>query len=210
LRCLVNGVRHPQQLEDLFVGQRYPLTISPLRQVHEQRVDVQMRVRRSVFRGSGRFVAKLGDDEIARMLHPRLAVLFPAAHGQVLLDIGQRRSHGIIIGLDQALVAPDQGLQRDAFGRTEGQVQRRAGLGVLAHGLTGRDAMAKITLQHGFEAGGVDGTDCAQAPGTFTLPGRGAAVAAVVVVGLVGIIVGGEGRTGPIDLAVRDHGCSGK
>src|SRR5690606_28783285 len=85
-----------------------------------------------------------------------------------------------------------------------------AGFGVLAHRLTGRDAVAKITLQHGFEPGGVDGADCAQAPGTIALPGRGAAVAAVIVVGLVGVIVGGKGRTGPIDLAVRDHGCSGK
>src|SRR5690606_18572768 len=65
-------------------------------------------------------------------------------------------------------------------------------------------------LQHGFEPGGVDSADCAQASGTFALPGGGAAVSAVVVVGLVSIVVGREGRTGPIDLAVRDHGCSGK
>lgn len=151
-------------------------------------------------------MAKLGNDEVARVLHPRLAVFLLAAHGQVLFDVGQGRGHGVIVRLDQTLVATDQRLQRDAFGGTEGQIQCRAGLGVLAHGLTGRDAMAKITLQHGFEPGRVDGADCAQASGTFALPGCGAAVSAVVVVSLVGVVVGGEGRTGPIDLAVRDHG----
>lgn len=38
------------------------------------------------------------------------------------------------------------------------------------------------------------------------MPGRGVAIAAVVVVGLVGVVMGSNGRAGAIDLAVRDPG----
>src|SRR5690606_34993765 len=51
-------------------------------------------------------------------------------------------------------------------------------------------------------------TNRAQAPGAFTLPSRGTTVAAVVIVGLVGVVVSGKGRAGAVDLAVGDHGCS--
>jgi hypothetical protein len=44
----------------------------------------------------------------------------------------------------------------------------------------------------------------------FALPGGGTTVAAVIVAGPVGIVVGCGGRTGQIGLAVQDHGCSRK
>ncbi|RIY40338.1 hypothetical protein CJP73_10735 [Neopusillimonas maritima] len=70
--------------------------------------------------------------------------------------------------------------------------------------------MQRPKSNYNFEAYGVDFTDCAKTSDTVVLPGSGTPATAVVVVGLVGVIMSGEGRTGAVDLAVRDHGDSGR
>src|SRR5690606_18645480 len=144
-----------------------------------------------------------------RMLYPWPAVFLAAPHGQMLFDIGQGSSDSFVIGMDQPRVTADESLQGDAFGSSESQVKSSAGLGILADGLARCDAAAKVALQHGFEASGLHVSDSTQAPGSFALPSSSTAIAAVVIVCLVGVVIGSQGRTGPIDLTVRDHGCSG-
>ena len=110
----LGAIHRPEVLghfDDFVVLQCPPLAVAALRHVQNNGVGVQL----GVFL-SARFMAELGDNQIAGVLHHRYSVLLFAGLSPLL---GQLDSlgHGLVVGLDNRGIAAYQRLERHAFRR---------------------------------------------------------------------------------------------
>ena len=122
----VVAVEHADQLllqVETLVGHRAPLAVLALHHVGDYRMAVQLGI--EVARG---VVPEGGGDDLLVADAPHLPGLriLHAGLGRVLLDPGEGRRHGAVVGVDDAVVAAHQGGNRDGFRGREGQVAARA------------------------------------------------------------------------------------
>ena len=116
------AVEHADQLlprVEALVGHRAPFPVLALHHVGDYRMAMELRI--EVARG---VVAEGGGDDFlsADAPHPAgFRILHPCLCG-VLLDPGQRRLHGAVVRLDDAVVAAHQGGDGDGFRGREGEV----------------------------------------------------------------------------------------
>ena len=189
------AVEHADQLlvrVEALIGHRAPLAVLPLDHVGDYGVGVKLGI--EVARG---VMPEGGSDDllVADARHATDIGIFHPGLGRVLLDPGERRRHGAIVGFDDAPVAAHQRGERDRLGRAESQVPSGTveDLSVLAAPPElGARSVGHLAFEDRTEGRGIDRAFQPELLRPLAGPGAGLAVLGIVLLVIAVLLVVGR------------------